>query len=161
MDAVHLHLIFNHLPVFGSILGAIVLAQGIWTKNHQTNLAAYSLMVISSFGAIIAYVSGEGAEEAVENIQGISEVMIELHEDFAIYALVSFIILGIASLAGAYFSLKNSRFSGTFAMLILLLSLVSFGFAVRTGFLGGQIRHTEISNEPPAKIKPQKDKHDD
>jgi uncharacterized membrane protein len=29
---------------------------------------------------------------------------------------------------------------------ILIFSLISFGLVARTGYLGGQIRHTEISN---------------
>jgi uncharacterized membrane protein len=34
----------------------------------------------------------------------------------------------------------------TTAFVILLISLISFGLVARTGYLGGQIRHTEISN---------------
>ena len=102
MSQVHLHLLITHLPIFGSILGAFVLGYGIWSKSIHTKMAAYFLFVISAIGTGIAYLTGEGAEEAVENIQGVSENIIGQHEDFAMYALVSLIILGASSLLAIY-----------------------------------------------------------
>ena len=78
MSQVHLHLLITHLPVFGSILGALVLGYGLWTRSNQTKNAAYFIFIISAIGAGIAYLTGEGAEEAVENIQGVSENIIGL-----------------------------------------------------------------------------------
>jgi hypothetical protein len=74
--------------------------------------------------------------------------MIEAHEDFAVFALVSSIILGVASVAGLFLTLRKSALVKTAAMLILFISLINFGLAARTGYLGGQIRHTEINNQP-------------
>ena len=73
----------------------MVLGYGIWSKSNQTKIAAYFLFIISAIGAGIAYLTGEGAEEAVEKMQGVSENMIKLHEDSAMYALVSLIVLGV------------------------------------------------------------------
>ena len=145
MSQVHFHLLITHLPVFGSILGALVLGYGLWTKSSQTKNAAYMLFIISAVGAGIAYLTGEGAEEATEKIAGVSENMIKLHEDSAMYALVSLIVLGVASIfALVETHLKTSLIKST-ATLTLILSLISFGLVARTGYLGGQIRHTEIS----------------
>jgi hypothetical protein len=68
MDPTHLHLLITHLPIFGSILGALVLGYGIFKKSDATVLASYYLFVISSIGAAVAYLTGEEAEESVENI---------------------------------------------------------------------------------------------
>jgi uncharacterized membrane protein len=146
MNQTHVHLLITHLPIFGSILGGFVLAHGIWTKSNQTKIAAYNLLIISSIGAVIAYTTGEGAEEIVENIQGVSKNMIEQHSDFAIYSLVSLIILGVASLIGLLISLKTIPLSRTIAIITFVISLISFGLIARTGYLGGQIRHTEINS---------------
>jgi len=145
MDQTHIHLLITHLPIFGSILGALVLIQGLWTKSNHTIIAAYTLFLCSSAGTGIAYLTGEGAEETVENIQGIAENAVEQHEDFAVIALVSFIILGLASIAGLLAEYKKSTWSRKLAWGILLVSLVSFALAARTGYLGGKIRHTEIN----------------
>ncbi len=146
MSQVHFHLLITHLPVFGSILGAIVLGYGLWVKSDQTKNAAYFVFIISAIGAGIAYLTGEGAEEAVEEIQGVSENMIGLHEDAAMYALVSLIFLGIMSIVALLASRFRTSLVNSMSIVVLILSLVSFGLVARTGYLGGQIRHTEIAS---------------
>ena len=151
MDPTHIHLLITHLPIFGSILGALVLGYGIFTKSIHTQIAAYLIFIVSSFGAGIAYLTGESAEETVEKIQGVAESMIEQHEDFAVFALVALIILGIVSIIGLYLNVKKSSLTGTVATAVLIVSLVSFGLVARTGYLGGQIRHTEIHSQSAQK----------
>lgn len=146
MNQTHIHLLITHLPIFGSILGGLVLTYGLWTKSKHTIIAAYNVFILSAIGAGIAYLTGEGTEETVENIQGVAENAIEQHEDFAVFALVALIILGIVSIGGLYLTLKNSTLTPISAIVILLISLISFGLVARTGYLGGQIRHTEINN---------------
>ena len=144
MDPLHLHLVITHLPIFGSILGAFVLGYGLWTSSNTTKMAAYYLLAISSISAGISYLTGEGAEEAVEDIPGVVENIIKKHEAFAMFALISLIILGAASLLALYLTYKNSTWSKLISIVTLLISIISFGLVARTGYLGGQIRHTEI-----------------
>jgi uncharacterized membrane protein len=146
MTQTHIHLLITHLPIFGSILGGLVLAHGLWTKSLHTKIAAYNVLIISAAGAAIAYLTGEAAEETVENIQGIAKSTIDAHEDFAVVALVGLIIVGVASMVGIYLTLKKSTHTRTAAIVILGISLISFGLVARTGYLGGQIRHTEINS---------------
>jgi len=147
MNQTHIHLLITHLPIFGSILGALVLIHGIGMKSNQTIIAAYYLFVLSAIGAAIAYFTGEAAEETVEDFAGVLELGIKMHEDFAIYALVSLIMLGLLSILGAIFTFKNSTFVRSFAFFVLFVSLISFGLVARTGYLGGQIRHTELTDD--------------
>lgn len=146
MNQTHIHLLITHLPIFGSILGGLVLAHGIWTKSNQTKIAAYNVLIISSIGAVIAYLTGEGAEETVENMQGVVEATIKQHEEFASVALISLILLGIASMIGLLMTLRKSSLTRTIAFITLFISLSSFALVARTGYLGGQIRHTEIGS---------------
>lgn len=148
MNQLHIHLLITHLPVFGSILGGLVLAHGVWTKSNQTKIAAYNLFILSSVGAIIAYITGEGAEESIENLPGIIENSIKQHEDFALFALISFIILGLISIIGMFFTLKKLIYSETIAIVILIVSFISFIIVAQTANLGGKIRHTEINALP-------------
>lgn len=146
MGQAHIHLLVTHLAILGSLLGGFVLVHGLWTRSTQTKIAAYNLLILSALGGCVAYFTGEGAEEAVENIPGIAENLIEQHEESAIYALVSLIILGVAALIGLFLTLKKSTMTRNVAIAILFMALISFGFAARTGYLGGQIRHTEINS---------------
>ncbi|HSN60843.1 MAG TPA: hypothetical protein VLR49_07910, partial [Ferruginibacter sp.] len=53
---------------------------------------------------------------------------------------------GVSSLFAIYVTLKKRSFTQTASMITLLISLVSFALVARTGYLGGQIRHTETGN---------------
>jgi len=68
---------------------------------------------------------------------------IKQHEEFALYALISLIILGVASIIGLFITFKKLPYLRTVAFIILFLSFISFLMVARTGYLGGQIRHTE------------------
>ena len=103
-------------------------------------------MIISSLGAVTAYLTGEEAEEFVEKIQGFSKEMIEEHSEFAVFALIALIILGLASLVGIFLTLKQSPMIRTAAFVTLFISFISFGLIARTGYMGGQIRHTELNS---------------
>jgi len=97
-------------------------------------------------GAGIAYLTGEAAEDTVENIQGIAKKQIEEHEEVAIIALVLLIILGLASIIGLFLTLRKPLLTKTIAWVILFISIISFAVIAWTGYLGGQIRHTEINS---------------
>jgi uncharacterized membrane protein len=145
MSQTHIHLLITHLPIFGSIFGGLVLLHGIGVKSNQTKIAAYYIFVLSSIGAVISYITGESAEETVEELQGVVESTIKIHEEFAMYALISLIILGITSIVGLVLTWRNSPMSRATAFVILIISVISFGLVARTGYLGGKIRHTEIN----------------
>lgn len=161
MNQTHIHLLITHLPIFGSILGGLVLAYGLWSKSNNTTIAAYFLFIISSIGAGISYLTGEAAEETVENIQGVVEANIKTHEEFALFALISLIILGVASILGLFLTIKKSTLTRTTAFVILFISLISFGLVARTGYLGGQIRHIEIANGTTAPTENSENESDD
>ena len=146
MNLTHLHLLITHLPIFGAILGAIVMLHGIWMKSYETVIAAYVVFIVSGVGAAIAYSTGETAEESVEHIAGVLKSNIEAHEDFALVAVVSFIILGVVSLVGVIITKLQATFIRTFAIFTLVASLISFVIVLRTGYLGGKIRHTELNS---------------
>ena len=161
MDQTHIHLLITHLPIFGSILGGLVLCHGLWTKSNQTKIAAYNVLIISSIGAIISHLSGEGAEETVEDIQGVSKNVIGQHEDFALFAIIALSVLGVISIIGLYLTLKKSPLTRTIALITLFISVISFGLVARTGYLGGQIRHTELGADSPIKVGTSREsKHD-
>lgn len=148
MNQTHIHLLITHLPIFGSILGGLVLAHGIGTKSMQNNIAAYYILILSAIGAGIAYLTGEAAEETVEKLPGVIESSIKQHEEIALYALIALIILGVTALIGCILTYRKSNLANSVAFVVLLFSMISFGLVARTGYLGGQIRHTEIVNTP-------------
>lgn len=145
MDQVHIHLLIVHLPLFGAFFGMLVLAHGLWHKSEQTSIAAYNVFIISAIGAAIAKFTGEGAEEAVENIPGVLESAIELHEDAGFWAFVTMLLLGVVSIGALYLTKVKSAHANFTSRIVLVLSLFCLLVVSRAAYLGGQIRHTEIS----------------
>lgn len=145
----HVHLIINHLPIIGSLLGGLVLAHGMGTKSYQTNIAAYYILVLSALGAIIAYFTGEPAEKLVKFTVNYQDKLIHNHEEFAVYALISFVLLGMVSLIALYTIYQKLSYANMLAKIIMTICIISFLLVARTGYLGGLIRHTELENNSP------------
>jgi uncharacterized membrane protein len=144
MDASHVHLISNHLPIIGVFCGIVVLAFGMARQSPPTLAASYLLLIISGLIGLVAYFSGEGAEEVAEHLPGVTHDSIEVHEDWGMYTLISYVILFIFSVIGFLRSKNHYHRIRKLAMIILVLAIVSFGIAAVTGYLGGLIRHTEL-----------------
>ncbi len=141
MDQTHLHLITNHLAIIGTLFAGIVLLIGLISNTVQTRVAAFILMLISSIGGYITFKTGHEAEETVEHMKGISEYVIEQHEEFAEKALWFIFLLFIASLVGLYAGKKKLPSEKKISWIILMVSFISFAIFAWTGYLGGQIMH--------------------
>jgi uncharacterized membrane protein len=143
MNSVQVHLALTHVPVVLSIAGLIMLIVAFLIKNAMLTKTSYMLILIAGIAAIPVFLTGEGTEDAVENLPGVSEAIIEKHEDVAKFAMISIAAAGLAALA-ALFSFRWQIATRTLKVVVLLLALTSGGLMAQTAHLGGQIRHTEI-----------------
>lgn len=144
MDATHLHLVLTHFPIIGTIIGIGILAYGQISKNKEIQKVALATFILMAILTIPVFLTGEGAEETVENIAGISEQLIENHEELAEKAIWLMGLLGVLSLVSFFAIIKKLPFAKTITLITLLVSLVTFGLFAQVGNLGGQIRHSEI-----------------
>jgi uncharacterized membrane protein len=161
MNDAHLHLVVNHLPLIFPVVAVIVMLTGLVSKSVPIQRTAFMIFVIGSLTAIIAMSTGEGAEDVVENISGVTESYIETHEETAEkFAILSYILGGI-SLVGLWASFKQKSISQVISIGALAFSLVVLFFAKQTGTTGGEIRHTEIRVETGAAASHVSDDKDD
>jgi uncharacterized membrane protein len=150
MNSAHIHLITNHLPILGFAFSAIAIIWGIYRKSRNTLLLAFSLTFISAAGGFITGNTGEAAEEAVENIIGISHDAIHEHEEAAEAAMPFVIASGILSLISGFLLIKNHKYAAI-SQWALLLSVITGSFlSMRAGWLGGKIRHAQEINAGPS-----------
>lgn len=143
MDAAQLHLLLNHVPVVGAIFGLGLLAWGMLRGRDAVVRAALGALVIAGVAGVATYLSGEPAEEVVEEVAGVSEALIERHEETAIWATGGAVLAGVVALAALAVHRGRSVSRG-FATLVLALALGTSGLMGWTAHLGGQIRHPEI-----------------
>ena len=162
MNAAHIHLILNHFPVIGTIIGIGILAFGLLLKNNTIKKVALILFIVTAILTIPVFLSGEDAEGIVENIEGVSETMMEEHEELAEKSIWLMGFLGIISFFNFYTMIKNISVSFTkkITVLTLLVSLVTFGFFVQVANLGGKIRHSEIRDLTKYQMEESKEEKD-
>ncbi len=144
MDTTHIHLILTHFPIVGTIIGVLILAYGYYSKEDSIKKAALFTFVLMALLTIPVYLSGEEAEETVEHIAGVSERIIDQHEDLAEVAIWFMAVLGISSLLSFYAISKELAFAKKLTLVTLIISIVTFGVFAQVGNLGGQIHHSEI-----------------
>jgi uncharacterized membrane protein len=147
MNQAHLHLLLNHLPVIGSVFGLLILFGGFALKHPMVKKTALAVFVFSALCALPANLTGEGAEEVVENLPGVTDSFIETHEDLASVYVWLMAALGILSLLTLFLDYKKVKSSSYLYLLVLVLGLVAVGVSTRLSVSGGEIRHTEIRKD--------------
>lgn len=150
MNQAHLHLLLNHLPILGVLFGLLVLISGLLLNNQAVKQTALGLFVLAAICAIPAYLTGEGAEELVENLPGVTETLIERHEERANFFLGIVGGLGILSLITWYAGAKQHKAAAVLYAFTLVVALSSMALAQQVGVSGGEIRHTEIRSTAAA-----------
>ncbi len=164
MDATHLHLALTHFPIIGTIIGVSVLAYGQYANNEPIKKVALVIFILMALMTIPVFLTGEEAEETVEHLSGISENLIEEHEELAEKAIWLMGLLGAFSLISFYAIIKKMSFAKTTTIVTLVLSLATAGLFAVVGNLGGQIRHSEIRTNTSTSLEHHDSgilKHDD
>jgi uncharacterized membrane protein len=146
----HLHLLLNHVPVIGTLLGLLLLLVAFGRKSEELKKVTLGLFVLNALVAIPVYLTGEPAEEIVERIPGISKAMIDRHEDVALFSLIDIEVVGTSGLVGLILFRNKKSLGNLLAIVTLACSIVTGGLLAWTANLGGQVRHTEISSSVDA-----------
>lgn len=164
MNGAHWHLVLNHLPIIIPIVGLLIMFGGLLLKSDILKRAAYCIFILGTITAIAAFLTGEGAEEVVEEISGIDEQFIKVHEEVAeIFAILLYVLGGI-SLIGLWANWKNKSFSTAISFVVILFTFITLFYAKQTGTTGGEIRHTEIrigGMNSDSTVSPNRQKDDD
>jgi hypothetical protein len=150
MNPAHLHLLVNHLPIFGFALALPVLLL-CWFRERNAGiaLAGALLLIAGAGGAGAAVLTGEQAEEQLEDNLKSAESYVEAHEEAAKWAWP---IAGIALLAGGVLFVgawKSTDGSvGVAPLAVATIScLLAAATMARIGAEGGKIRHWEAREE--------------
>jgi uncharacterized membrane protein len=151
MNDAHLHMVVNHFPIIGTILGLGILVIGIILKNNTVKSTAYALFVVAAVFAAFSMGTGEGAEELVEDMPSVGKQIIHEHEEMAEKLAIVLYVLGVISLAGLFLNYKKNAKAQLVSYVVFIVAIVGVFFAQQTGTTGGEIRHTEIrANATPA-----------
>lgn len=144
MSATHIHLILNHVPVFGSIVGLALLGLSGWRKSDELKRVAFGFFVAVAILSAPVYLTGEPAEDSVKGLPGVSEAIVEKHEEAAAIAFTGVVILGVVGAVGLVLSRSGKTAPAWFGSTALAAAVAVSMLVGWTAHLGGQVRHTEI-----------------
>jgi uncharacterized membrane protein len=147
MNDAHLHMVVNHFPIIGTILGLGILITSFVLRNKIVQNVGYCLFVVAAIFGAVSMSTGEGAEEIAEKLPEVTHQIIHEHEEMAEKLIIFLYILGVTSIVGLYFNLKKHSKASIFSYLVAIISLATVYLAKETGTTGGEIRHTEIRND--------------
>lgn len=164
MDIAYLHLVTNHIPIIGVPFALAILLLGVWRNSEEIKAVSFLIFVVLGAVTIAVFLLGQGGEDFVEDLPGVSRDAIADHEDFAKLGLGSALVVGAASIFALLrygglsllrpriwrtadeneSNVKKNRFPLWVVILVTTIAIASSGILGYTGRLGGKIRHTEF-----------------
>ncbi len=145
MNSAHIHLVLNHIPIFTTAFGLILITLSrLGLRATTLRIGLYTLIAGAAF-AVPAYLTGEPAEEIVEHVAGVASGAIDAHEEIASIALACSALLGIIAAFALYRMHASNEIAKSFVVALLALAAVSSSLFGVTAYMGGQIHHTEIA----------------
>ena len=155
-NAPHLHLLLNHFPTIGTMIGFGLLLVSLVRRSNHLSRVSLEAFFMTALLTLPAYLSGVAAQLSIQGRPDVSEASITVHHDAALLASVSMLITGMASWLGLWQGRRLSRPARGSVGAVLLLSVVTIAFMARAANIGGEIRHPEIraavqaaTTEPP------------
>jgi uncharacterized membrane protein len=154
MNLAHLHLLLNHFPTVGMIVGIALFAVCLISRNEH--LVRPSLLIFFAIAVLTipTYVTGNSAQLAICKVQdkmtdpckdtNVSRALIEAHEAAALPAFVVMIVNGALAWLGLWQYRRSGRVPKSTQLVVMALSVIAFGLMARAANMGGDIRHPEI-----------------
>jgi YVTN family beta-propeller protein len=144
MNSIEIHLILNHIPILGVAFVSLYLLIATIFKNTFMQKASLWILLGVALVTIAVYLSGLGAETPVESLPNVSKALLQLHEKVARISSMTIWAIGGITFLGLVFLRGKEQLFKYFVRGILAMTLLSTGLFVLTGYLGGQITHSEV-----------------
>ena len=147
MNDLHMHLLVNHVSLFSVLFGLVAF---LWSKKRNSkdmHWAAIILFLLAGVFGWVAMETGEGAEEVVENLPGVTEALIHDHEEAGEFAGVLSMVLAVCAAGMIFVQRLKPQLMKMVHVVLIIVALMTFAAMARTALLGGQIRHTEIRDQ--------------
>jgi hypothetical protein len=147
----HLHLLLNHIPTIGGAAALVLLIVAFARKSDELKRIALEATYVVALLTFPAYLSGVGAQVALEMEPDIAQPFVDAHWTAAVYTFVLLQLAGALAWLALYKYRRSSSWPKTTVIVIFILSALSLATAARTASLGGEIRHPEIlvDAQPP------------
>ena len=155
MDAVHLHLALNHVPVLATAFVAAALAVSLWRKNSEfVRLGLWAAVLLSVASIAIKFTGDAAWDDLRPWPQPYDGARVERHESAADQATTGVFVAGVAAAVVLFLARRRPEVSAAQAGTVVALLLVTFVLMARTANLGGQLRHPQLRGDNAGAVSP-------
>jgi hypothetical protein len=141
----YIHVMLNHLPIYGTMLGALALAIALLLRSRAAQITALVLALIAGGSAYPVFVTGQRAYKTIRGMADDSGAeALDEHMDRAEKTIGAFYFLAFLALAGLLIPVKWPRAGAPLAATTLAVAVVCSGIAIYIAQAGGQVRHAEF-----------------
>lgn len=141
----YIHVLLNHLPIYGTILAALALAISLILRSRAAQITALILTLIAGVSAYPVFVSGQ---RAYKTIRGLSDddgaQSLDEHMDRAEKTIAAFYFLALLAAASLLVPIKWPKSAFPLAALTLAAAILCSWIAVYIAIPGGRVRHPEF-----------------
>jgi hypothetical protein len=141
----YIHVVLNHLPIYGTILGAFALAISLILRSRTAQITALILTLIAGASSYPVFVTGQRAYKAVRSLSDDAGAdWLDEHMDRAEKTIGAFYLLALLALAGLLVPIKWPKSGMPLVALTLALAILCSGIAIYIAQPGGRVRHPEF-----------------
>jgi uncharacterized membrane protein len=155
LSPTHIHLLLNHFPTVGFIVGFGLFIVALVAKSEHLRVGSLVVLVGISLITIPAYTTGNAAEVRICAVAesglpgaceepGVSRSLIEQHEGAAFLAMMFMSFTGGLAWLGLWYQRRFKRIPAWNIAAVLILGLLTVATVSRAAAIGGEIRHPEI-----------------
>ena len=153
----YVHVLLNPLPLYGLAMGALALFIGLLMRNKHAQSVALIIVIVGAGSAWPVIQYGEHGYDRVYSMSNQDgQRWLDIHAQRAGRCEWLFYVTAAAALATTVANWKFSRAAIPLAVLTLLLAICAVAAAGWVSRAGGQVRHSEFRDSPPAKTETEK-----
>jgi len=141
----YLHVLLNHLPIYGTILGALALAISLVLRSRAAQITALILTMIAGASAYPVFLTGQRAYKTVRGMADETGAdALDEHMDRAEKTVFVFYVLAAFAAAGLLLPIKWPKSAVPLTAITLLVAVLCSWLAAYIAQPGGQVRHPEF-----------------
>ena len=151
-DLVHIHLLLNHFPTVGMIVGFGLFLLGLLKKSEDLKRGAMAVFFAIALISLPTYMSGYSAQKSLRGVRTVSQDVIGLHQRSALFALIFMEATGVVAWYGLWCSRTRRTLGPRITAAAVLLSVFTIALMAGAADVGSEIHHPEIVSDPEAAV---------
>ena len=141
----YIHVVLNHLPIYGTMLGALALAVSLLLRSRSAQIIDLLLTLIGGASSYPVFVTGQRAYKSIRSVSDDAGAdWLDEHMDRAEKTIGAFYLLALLALAGLLVPIKWPKSGTPLVALTLVVAILCSGIAIYIAQAGGRVRHPEF-----------------